>query len=206
MVQLRGNLGSGGSLGILSISLEIKEKFLKTLEIGGGLRSSKLAMDPGEQKDERCKFAAFEKASCHRQVQWTKDLGKLIRLLGEATVGGIMALGPRCTPGRKPIQFFQISPSPSRLVPNLASSAVPRFQPLQAVATCSPHLVRSPAPPLVQDQRAVFLCIGQCYTVLVNVVTESLVFPQWFLATMPTIKCLHFPKLHSPSCYNQDRC
>ena len=171
----------------------------------GGLRSSKLAMDPGEQKDERCKLAAFEKASCHRQVQWTKDLGKLIRLLGEATVGGIMALGPRCTPGRKPIQFFQISPSPSRLVPNLASSAVPRFQPLQAVATCSPHLVRSPAPPLVQDQRAVFLCIGQCYTVLVNVVTESLVFPQWFLATMPTIKCLHIPKLHLPSCYNQVR-
>jgi len=130
----------------------------------------------------------------------------LTRLLGEATVGGIMALGPCCTPGRKPIQFFQISPSPSRLVPNLASSAVPRFQPLQAVATCSPHLVRSPAPPLVQDQRAVFLCIGQCYTVLVNVVTESLVFPQWFLATMPTIKCLLIPKLHSPSCYNQDRC
>ena len=130
----------------------------------------------------------------------------MIRLLGEATVGGIMALGPCCTPGRKPIQFFQISPSPSRLVPNLASSAVPRFQPLQAVATCSPHLVRSPAPPLVQDQRAVFLCIGQCYTVLVNVVTKSLVFPQWFLATMPTIKCLHIPKLHSPSCYIQDRC
>ena len=54
-----------------------------------------MAMDPGEQKDERCKLAAFEKASCHRQVQWTKDLGKLIRLLGEATVGGIMALDPR---------------------------------------------------------------------------------------------------------------
>ena len=35
MVQLRGNLGSGRSLGILSISLEIKAKFLKTLEIGG---------------------------------------------------------------------------------------------------------------------------------------------------------------------------
>ena len=50
--------------------------------------SSKLATDPGEQKDERCKLAAFEKASCHREVQWTKDLGKLIRVLGEATVGG----------------------------------------------------------------------------------------------------------------------
>ena len=35
MVQLRGNLGSGRSLGIPSISLEIKVKFLKTLEIGG---------------------------------------------------------------------------------------------------------------------------------------------------------------------------
>ena len=54
-----------------------------------------MATDPGEQKDERCKLAAFEKASCHREVQWTKDLGKLIRLLGEATVGGIMALDPR---------------------------------------------------------------------------------------------------------------
>ena len=32
---MRGNLGSGRSLGILSISLEIKAKFLKTLEIGG---------------------------------------------------------------------------------------------------------------------------------------------------------------------------
>ena len=31
---MRGNLGSGGSLGILSISLEIKEKSLKTLEAG----------------------------------------------------------------------------------------------------------------------------------------------------------------------------
>ena len=35
MVQLRGNLGSGRSLGIPSISLEIKVKFPKTLEIGG---------------------------------------------------------------------------------------------------------------------------------------------------------------------------
>ena len=74
--------------------------------------SSKLATDPGEQKDERCKLAAFEKASCHREVQWTKDLGKLIRVLGEATVGGTMALDPRCTPGRKPIQFFQLPQVP----------------------------------------------------------------------------------------------
>ena len=85
------------------------------------------------------------------------------------------------------------SPSSPRLAPNLASSAVPRFQPLQAVATCSPHLVRSSAPPLVQDQRAALLCNWQCYEVLVNVVTKSLVSPQRFLATMPTTKCLFFP-------------
>ena len=85
------------------------------------------------------------------------------------------------------------SPSSPRLAPNLASSAVPRFQPLQAVATCSPHLVRSSAPPLVQDQRAALLCNWQCYEVLVNVVTKSLVCPQRFLATMPTTKCLFFP-------------
>ena len=32
-----------------------------------------------------------------------------------------------------------------------------------------------------------------------NVVTKSLVFPQWLLATLPTIKCLHIPNLHLPS-------
>ena len=83
-------------------------------------------------------------------------------------------------------QIPSIPQLPPRLAPNLASSAVPRFQPLQAVATCSPHLVRSSAPPLVQDQRAALLCNWQCYEVLVNVVTKSLVSPQRFLATMPT--------------------
>ena len=104
----------------------------------------------------------------------------------------IEALDPRSVfPGgsRKFLQF----PTSPRLAPNLASSAVPRFQPLQAVATCSPHLVRSSAPPLVQDQRAALLCNWQCYEVLVNVVTKSLVSPQRFLATMPTTKCLFSP-------------
>ena len=68
-----------------------------------------------------------------------------------------------------------------------------------------PTLDEENAPPLVQDQCAALHYIQQRYTVLVNVVTESLVFPQWFLATMPTIKCLHIPKLHLPSCYNQVR-
>ena len=58
---------------------------------GGGLCSNKLATDLGEQKDERCNLAAFERASCHLGVQRTKDLGKSIGLLGEATVGGTMA-------------------------------------------------------------------------------------------------------------------
>ena len=78
----------------------------------GGLCSTKLATDLGVQKDERCKLAAFERASCHLGVQRTKDLGKSIGLLGEATVGGTMALDPRCTPGRKPIQFFQFPQVP----------------------------------------------------------------------------------------------
>ena len=56
-----------------------------------------------------------------------------------------------------------------------------------------PPLGEEPAPPLVQDQRAALLCNWQCYEVLVNVVTKSLVFPQRFLATMPTTKCLLFP-------------
>ena len=68
----------------------------------GGLCSNKLATYLGGEKDERCKLAAFERASCHLGVQRTKDLGKSIGLLGEATVGGTMALDPRCTPGRKP--------------------------------------------------------------------------------------------------------
>ena len=81
----------------------------------GGLEPSKMAMDLGEQKDERCKLAAFERASCHLEVQRTKDLDKLVGQLGEATVGGIMALDPRCTPGRKPTQFFQFPQVPQGL-------------------------------------------------------------------------------------------
>ena len=41
-------------------------------------------------------------------------------------------------------QFSFTPHSSPRLVPSLASNAVPRLQPLQAVATCSPHLVRRP--------------------------------------------------------------
>ena len=122
----------------------------------------------------------------------------LHRVIVTTGLDNIEALDPRSVfPGgsRKFLQF----PTSPRLAPNLASSAVPRFQPLQAVATCSPHLVRSSAPPLVQDQRAAFLCNWQCYKVLVNVATKSLVFPQRFLATMPTTKCLFFPNCVVPA-------
>ena len=53
-----------------------------------------------------------------------------------------------------------------------------------------PTLDEETAPPLVQDQRAAFLCLRQCYTVLVIVVTNYLIPEQTMLATKPTIKCL----------------
>ena len=147
----------------------------------GGLREGKLS--PGSPADKR-----------PRQVDWTAWRGN---------GWGDNGAGPALYSWKETDSILSISPSPLRLVPNLASSAVPRLQPLQAVATCSPHLVRSPAPPLVQDQCAVFLCNWQRYKVLVNVVTKSLVFPQWLLATLPTIKCLHIPNLHLPSVNTQ---
>ena len=100
-----------------------------------------------------------------------------------------------------------IPPVPIKLAPNLASSAVPKFQLLQAVATCSPHLVRRPRPLWFKTSVLPSFAIGSAtkYSskVLVNVVTKSLVFPQRFLATKPTTKCLHIPKLHFPSGYKQ---
>ena len=70
----------------------------------GGLRSSKLAMDSGEQKDERCKLAAFEKASCHREVQWTKDLGKLDGLPCQGIGLGDIGAGPAQCASREGIR------------------------------------------------------------------------------------------------------
>ena len=43
-------------------------------------------------------------------------------------------------------QFSFMPHFPPRFAPSLASIAVPRLQPLQAVATCSTHLVRRPRP------------------------------------------------------------
>ena len=97
MVQLRGNLGSGGSLGILSISLEIKEKFLKTLEVGGpgikqvghgpwraegrevqvgGLQEGKLS--PGSPVDKRpwqVRWTALPRHRFGGHWRWTRAVG-----------------------------------------------------------------------------------------------------------------------------------
>ena len=51
-------------------------------------------------------------------------------------------------------------------------------------------------PPLVQDQcAATSLSSQQCYKILVNVKTKSLVFPQLDLATMPTTKSSLSPRM-----------
>ena len=60
-----------------------------------------------------------------------------------------------------------------------------------------PPLGEETAPPLVQDQCAAFLCSWQCYTVLVNVETESLVFPQWIWRPCPPPSA-SLPQMHCP--------
>ena len=89
-----------------------------------------------------------------------KTLASWMDCPAKASVWGTLALDPRCVHTRKEsVKNSFIPQVPLRLAPNLASNAVPKFQLLQAVATCSPHLMRSPVPPLVQDQRAVLLCM-----------------------------------------------
>ena len=77
----------------------------------------------------------------------TRILDKIIYIESSSTrVLETSRAGPaQCSSWRIP-QIPSIPQLPPRLAPNLASNAVPRFQPLQAVATCSPHLVRSPRP------------------------------------------------------------
>ena len=94
-----------------------------------------------------------------------------------------------CIPGRNPEKFF---------LPQDWTTSTPGEQCRTQVPVSAgsgdlrPTLDEEIAPPLVQDQCAVFHCNQQRYTVLVNVVTEFLV--TWcttkFLATLPTIKCL----------------
>ena len=103
-----------------------------------------------------------------------------------------LALDPRSAfPGgsRKFLQF----PNFPKVGPKPGEQRRTQVSTSASSGDLQPPLGEEPAPPLVQDQRAALLCNWQCYEVLVNVVTKSLVSPQRFLATMPTTKCLFFP-------------
>ena len=126
----------------------------------------------------------------------------LHRVIVTTGLDNIEALDPRSVfPGgsRKFLQF----PNFPKVGPKPGEQRRTQVSTSASSGDLQPSLDEEPAPPLVQDQRAALLCNWQCYEVLVNVVTKSLVFPQWLLATLPTIKCLHIPNLHLPSVNTQ---
>ena len=93
-------------------------------------------------------MAAFEKASCHREVQWTKDLGKLDGLPCQGIGLGDIGAGPALCAYQEGIRkkFFH-APSSPKVGPKLGEQCRTRVPTSAGSGNLQPTLDEEPCAP-----------------------------------------------------------